>query len=124
MLFNLFINDLYAAIYTCNLYNYADDNTISACCDSRQQVIDTLMAESITAMKCMKWFDANMMQANPGKGIILKEPSDSRTTLTVGNTTIMTDESVKLIGVHLDRHLDFNKQIKELCRKAACQLNA
>ena len=72
MLFNLFINDLYAAIYTCDLYNYADDNTISACCDSRQQVIDTLMAESITAMK---WFDANMMQANPGNGIILKEPS-------------------------------------------------
>ena len=62
---------------------------------------------------------------NPGKfqAIILKEPSDSRTTLTVGNTTITTDESVKLLGVHLDRHLDFNKQIKELCRKAACQLN-
>ena len=38
-------------------------------------------------------------------------------------TTIMADESVKLIGVHLERHLDFNKQIKQLCRKAACQLN-
>ena len=75
------------------------------------------MAESITAMK---WFDDNMMQANPDNGIILKEPSYSRTTLTVGNTTIMTDESVQLLGVHLDRHLDFNKQIKELCRKAAC----
>ena len=101
MLFNLFVNDLYAAINTCDLYNYADDNTISACCDSKQQVIDTLVAESITAMK---WFEANMMQANPGKfqAIILKEPSDSRTTLTVGNTTITTDESVKLLGVQLD----------------------
>ena len=113
VLFNIFINDLYAAISTCDLYNYADDNTISACCDSKQQVIDTLMAESTTAMK---WFEANMMQANPGKfqAIILKEPSDSRTTLTVGNTIITTDDSVKLLGVHLDRHLDFNKQIKEL----------
>ena len=89
---------------------------------SNQQVIDTLMAESTTAIK---WFEANMMQANPRKfqAIILKEPSDPRTTLTVGNTTITTDESVKLLGVHLDRHLDFNKQIKELCRKATCQLN-
>ena len=122
MLFNLFVNDLYAAINTCDLYNYADDNTISACCDSKQQVVDTLVAEYITAMK---WFEANMMQANPVKfqALILKESSDSRTTLTVGNTTITTDESVKLLGVHLDRHLDFNKQIKELCRKAACQLN-
>ena len=31
MLFNPFVNDLYAAINTCDLYNYADDNTISAC---------------------------------------------------------------------------------------------
>ena len=97
VLFYLFINYLYAAINTCDLCNYADDNTISACCDSKQQVIDTLMAESTTAMK--------------------------RTALTVGNTIITTDESVKLLEVHLDRHLDFNKQIKELCRKAACQLN-
>ena len=110
------------AINTCDMYNYADDNTISACCDSKQQVIDTLMAQSTTAMN---WFKANMMQANPGKfqAIILNEPSDSRTTLTVGNTIITTDESVKLLGVHLDRHMDFNKQIKELCRKATCQLN-
>ncbi len=122
VLLNLFINDLYAAINTCNLYNYADDNTISACCDSKQQVIDTLMAQSTTAMN---WFKANMMQANPGKfqAIILREPSDSRTTLTVGNTIITTDESVELLEIHLDRHLDVNKQIKELCRKAASQLN-
>ena len=122
VLYNLFINYLYAAINTCDLYNYADDNTISVCCDSKQQVIDRFMAKSTTAMN---WFEANMMQTNPGKfqPIILKEPTDSRTTLTVGNTIITTDESVKLLGVHLDRHLDVNKQIKELCRKAACQLN-
>ena len=91
---------------------------ISACCDSKQQVIDTLMAESTTAMK---WFEANTMQANPGKfhAIILKEPSDSRTTLIVGNTIITTDESAKLLGVHLDRHIDSNKQIKELLSSCA-----
>ena len=60
VLFNLFINDLNAAINMCDLYNYVDNNTISACCDSKQQVIDTLTAESTIAMK---WFEANMMQA-------------------------------------------------------------
>ena len=66
-----------------------------------------------------------MVQANPGtfQAVILKESTGWRTTLTVGNTIITTDKRVKLIGIHLDRHLDFNKQIKELCRKAACQLN-
>ena len=57
------------------------------------------------------------------QAIILKESSDSRTTLIAGNTIITTDDSVKLLGVHLDRLLDFNKQIKELRRKTACQLN-
>ena len=57
------------------------------------------------------------------QAIILKESSDSRTTLTTGNTITTTDDSVKLLGVHLDRLLDFNKQIKELRRKTACQLN-
>ena len=37
VLFNLFINDLYPALNTCDLYNYADDNTTSAYCDSKQQ---------------------------------------------------------------------------------------
>ena len=50
VLFNIFINGLYAAINNCDLYSYTDDNTISACCDSNQQVIDTLMTESNTAM--------------------------------------------------------------------------
>ena len=65
------------------------------------------------------------MLTNPGKfqAIILKEPSHLITTLTIGNTSITTDESVKLLRVHFDRHLYSNKKIKELCRKAACQLN-
>ena len=58
VLFNLLVSYLYAAINTCDLCNYVDDNTISACCDSKQQVVDTLMTESTTAIK---WFEANMI---------------------------------------------------------------
>ena len=114
VLFNIFVNYLYAAINTCDLYNYAHDNTISASCDSKQYFIYTLLTESTTAMKL---FEANMIQANPGKfqAIILKEPSDSRTMLTVDSTIITTGDSVKLLGVHLDRLLDVSKQIQELC---------
>ena len=69
VLFNLLGNDLYVAINTSDLCNYVDDNTISACCDSKQQVVDTLVAESITAMK---FFEANMIPVFPISSIMYK----------------------------------------------------
>ena len=64
VLFNLFINDLYAAITNSTLYNYADDNTIYSCCDTDQLVVETLTSEVNVAIK---WFDTNRMEANPSK---------------------------------------------------------
>ena len=64
VLFNLFINDLYAAITKSTLYNYADDNTISACCDTEQLVVETLTSEVKVGIK---WFDTNTMEATPSK---------------------------------------------------------
>ena len=63
-LFNLFINGLYAAITNSTLYNYTDDNTISACCDTVQLVVETPTSEVKVAIK---WFDTNRMEANHNK---------------------------------------------------------
>ena len=80
VLFNLLVNDLYATINTCYLCNYVDDNTISACCDSKQQVVDTLMAESVTAMM---WFEANMIPVFPISSTIYKWSCQYMTVLTI-----------------------------------------
>ena len=123
ILFNIFINDLYAVINKSTLYNYADDNTISASCDTEKQMLDTLTSESIVAIN---WFNTNMMEANPEKFqvITLNTPANQqKAQITLGDKVIVAEESVKLLGIHLDEHLDFGKQAKELCRKAAAQLN-
>ena len=122
VLFNLFINHLYAAITNSTLYNYADDNTISVCCDTEQLAVATLTSEVKVAIK---WFDTNMMEANPSKfkATTINAAEDPRAQINIGDKAIITERTVKLLGVHLDDHLNFNQQTKELCRKAASQLN-
>ena len=122
VLFNLFINDLYAAITNSTLYNYADDNTITVCYDTEQLVVATLTSDVKVAIK---WFDTNMMEANPSKfqAITIDAASDPRAQINIGDKAIITESTVKLLRVHLDNHLNFNQQTKELCRKAASQLN-
>ena len=75
--------------------------------------------------KVIKWFDTNMMEANPSKfqAITINAAEDPRAQIDIGDKAIITESTAKLFGVHLDDHLNFNQQTKELCRKAASQLN-
>ena len=42
----------------------------------------------------------------------------------VGNKTIKTESSVKLLGVSIENDLKFNKHVDTICRKSSAQLNA
>ena len=64
MLFNLFLNDLLATLKMSELYNFADDNTISTASKNMSNLIQTLEKESETAVD---WFNQNKMIVNPEK---------------------------------------------------------
>ena len=64
ILFNIFINDLFLWIDEADLYNFADDNTLSALANSIPELIKILEKES---EKAVKWFDDNDMSANAKK---------------------------------------------------------
>ena len=66
-----------------------------------------------------------MVEANPSKfqAITINAEEDPRAQINIGDKAIITESTVKLLGVHLDDHLNFNQQTKQLCRKAASQLN-
>ena len=55
---------IYFSLYTCKLYIYADDNTLSKSDKSLEKVIASL-EENRKAL--INWFSANKMQANPEK---------------------------------------------------------
>ena len=121
LLFNIFTNDILYLLE--NMYNYADDNTISCFGETVQEV--KCKVEKSTSV-AMQWFKDNHMQANAHKFqamlMGLKEPSDIH--FEVGECAIHPSDSVKLLGVDIDNKLNFNEHISNLCNKAARQLHA
>ena len=65
---------------------------------------------------------------NPGKfqTIIIdkKNKYHNKGTLKIGDKIIKASYSVKLLGVHIHNHLNFNLRISNICRFAANELNA
>ena len=123
ILFNIFVNYLFFFVHKCELYNYADDNTLSKSDKSLEKVIASL-EENRKAL--INWFSANKMQANPEKfqAISLgKKTHNKNIILNLDGISIVCDGEVKRLGVTIDFKLNFNSHITNICKKAARQLN-
>ena len=124
LLFNVFINDFFYVIDGCNIYNYADDNTLSVT-HSNQTVLATMLQGK--AEEAIDWFSNNAMAANPDKfQAILLAPSVRETLIkpiNIKDSIITTAHSVNILGIEIEDKLKFNTHINSICRKAARQLN-
>ena len=123
LIFNIFINDIFYFITHSKIYNYADDNTVSYWHREVNILKKTLEKDGLTLID---WFDSNQMQANPDKfqAVAVGVKSFEQVKhFTLAGVDIPCEENVKLLGVELDFMLNFDKQIKNMCMKAARQLN-
>ena len=115
ILFNIFINDMFHFIARADLVNYADDNTICSEQPTKQQVVEVLRAELNLAIE---WFTRNLMLANPQKfQALFLNCKEENFTFDLDNVTIIPDDVVKLLGVHLDSKLNFENHISHICKK-------
>ena len=125
ILLNIFLNDLLTVLKTSQLYNFADDNTISAVSKSTDDLLITLKSESELAVK---WLRENEMILNPDKFqavVPQKQDKNSKTnSLNIGNKIFETTKSVKLLGITTESQLRFDEHISNLSNKASMQLNA
>ena len=64
LLFKVFMNDMFLFMERCNLYNYADDNSIIYSSPDIETVILNLKNDCHNAIQ---WFTNNGMKANPNK---------------------------------------------------------
>jgi len=106
ILYNIFMNDIYALITRASLYNYAGDNTLSAVGTTKQEVIECLSQEYLAAVGS---FCDNMMEANPTKfQAIVLTASDDTTNIPIGDSNIMSEKQVQLLVVTIDEKLNFH----------------
>ena len=62
--FIVFINDIFLFVKNCDLYNYAEDNTLSKSVTSLATVTKSLEEDS---KSLISWFSSNKIQENPEK---------------------------------------------------------
>ena len=121
ILFNIFLNDIFYFIKNSDLYNYADDNTLSYSDHDIHKVISTLEDDSMTLIN---WFSINKMKANPEKfQAIAIGKQTKQQNFTIDGNKIECESEVKLLGVTIDFQLNFNEHVSNICRKASRQLN-
>ena len=111
-----FINDIFHFVQDSTLYNYANDNTLSYSDTNINTVVKTLKYDSINLID---WFSKNLMKANPDKfQAIAIGPKTNRHNLffDLKGNKIPFVENIKLLGITVDSHLNFDKHISEICK--------
>ena len=124
LLFNIFMNDLFWFIEKCKLYNYADDNSLSNTANDVQIVVRNLEIDTSISIT---WFHSNGMEANPAKFQFMLSSTKALPQQSIRvdkDTTIESEDYVKLLGITIDNKLNFSKHVSDCCIKASRQLNA
>ena len=125
LLFNIFINDLLYFIENSDIYNFADDNTLTVADVNLETIINKLQRD-IDYLK--NWFTDNGMLLNEKKcQFMVAETSNFRInteSIIVDNKSVDEVKSVKLLGVTLDKNIKMTEHIQKLCKKAGAKLSA
>ena len=123
LLFNLFVNDLVFFIERCTLSNYADDNNLSIS-EEDKELIKSMLSSDFMIVE--NWFFENYMILNPEKCYFMcigKNVSDSELP-NLNNLNLKNCKEVEVLGITIDRNLNFKGHIKNICRKADQKLSA
>ena len=99
----------------------SDDTTLSACDINLEDLLHNLEDDTLTAIK---WFDANYMKLNESKCHFLTRGTEEVLFVKVGDELIWESMSEKLLGITVDKKLNFNAYLANVCKKASCKVTA
>ena len=122
--FNIFSNDLLLLVQDrCDVYNYADDNSIGIKGKDPNEITDKL---SNVSSIMLRWFENNYLQANPDKfQFIIFNKVPKNCILSLNELVKLNSiQEVKLLGVTFDSQLTFKSHIGNICMKAGTKINA
>ena len=121
LLFNIYLNDIFYTLIDTHVCNFADDTTLSVCDVDLETLIHTLEDEALTAII---WFEANFMKLNESKCHFLTCGTTEVLYVNVGNELIWESNSEKLLGVTVDKKLNFSTHLSTVCKKASSKVTA
>ena len=126
LLFNIFINDIFFFVDKAKIANYADDNSTYVIEDDILKLLKTLEAETSTVLN---WFKMNEMKSNNDKCHLIVPNTNnkyysSKSFIYLGNEFLEDEDSVKLLGVKIDKNLNFDEHVTNLLKKGNQKLHA
>ena len=120
LLFNIFINDIFFFVQSSEIYNYADDNTLSIA-DTNIDTIIRKLESDISILDV--WFKNNGMLLNEDKCQFMivetsKYSREQTEKITILNKEIEEVKNVNLLGITLDNSITMAEHIKKICKQA------
>ena len=94
--------------------SFAGDNTPYSCLWG---MISVLRQLKWGIDKILDWFKTNILKENADKCHLITI-SKIPVGIEVANMTILSEEKVELLGIHIDNRLNFGCHITHFCRKA------
>ena len=100
-----------------DICNFADDTTLYACGKELDTISFTLEIETNRAIQ---WLKDNEMVANPSKFqlMFLLKYKNIEKNMSFDGKTIKSSDTVELIGITLDKNINFKRHIQNICCKA------
>ena len=126
LLFNIFINDIFYFLGESKIANYADDNSTYVVEKTILDLLKKLESETSTVLN---WFKINEMKSNSDKCHLIVAAANNRTYTSssfiyLDNEFLENEDSVKLLGVKIDKNLNFNEHVTNLVKKGNQKLHA
>ena len=102
--------------------NYADDTSILAYGSNMRSILKSLQED---ASLLSLWFENNYMKENGDKSHLLAFRSkDGEVSASILGSLILESDEEKLLGVILNRRLNFKNHVSNLCKVASQKLHA
>jgi hypothetical protein len=116
--FLVYANDMGSSLSNSSLCQYADDSNIV----SRNKSGDSLEANAFVDMGMIQqWLDEHCLSCNYTKTnfLLFRAPNkpNIHPSLFMADTEIDRVSEVKFLGIMVDEHLSWNRQVDECCRK-------
>ena len=122
LLFNLYINDFFCQITKTHVCNFADDTSLNSFNKSLEELLLDLEHDSLSAII---WFENDFMKLNEDKcHFLVAANTNEYLWLKVGQTKIWESQREKLLGVTIDKNLDFNTHLTNICKKVSQKVSA